>query len=69
MTKPLDALRIGMGVALQAIHDRFSPAYRADSGSWYAMDVEFKFDNDAAPDQPAQLYVKQARPYPGPDAQ
>jgi hypothetical protein len=29
------------------------------------MDVEFKFDNDTAPDQPATLWVKQARPYPG----
>jgi hypothetical protein len=58
-----------LGVALQAVHDRFSPAYSADSGGWYAMDVEFKFDNDAAPDQPAQLYVKQARPYPSPNAQ
>ncbi|EYF01638.1 hypothetical protein [Chondromyces apiculatus] len=32
---------------------------------WYAMDVEFKFDDDAAPDLPPTLYIKQARPYPG----
>jgi hypothetical protein len=56
-----------LGGALQAIHDRFSPAYGPGAGNtgWYAMDVEFKFDNDEAPDKPAQLYVKQARPYPG----
>jgi hypothetical protein len=56
-----------LGVALDAIHKRFSPAYGPAAGNtgWYAMDVEFKFDNDAAPDKPAALYVKQARPYPG----
>lgn len=56
-----------LGVALKAIHDRFSPAYGPASGNngFYAMDVEFKFDNDEAPSQPPTLYVKQARPYPG----
>lgn len=56
-----------LGVALKAIHDRFSPAYGPASGNtgFYAMDCEFKFDNDAAPTQPAKLYIKQARPYPG----
>ena len=56
-----------LGVALNAIHERFSPAYGPASGNqgWYAMDVEFKFDDDEAPDQPATLYIKQARPYPG----
>jgi hypothetical protein len=56
-----------LGVALDAIHTRFSAAYGPASGNtgWYAMDVEFKFDNDEAPDQPPALYVKQARPYPG----
>jgi hypothetical protein len=54
-----------LGVALQAIHERFAPAYSADAGNWYAMDVEFKFDDSEAPDRPATLYVKQARPYPG----
>lgn len=55
-----------LGQALDAIHNRFSPAYGPASGNqnWYAMDVEFKFDNDADPTQPATLYVKQARPYP-----
>lgn len=56
-----------LGVALKAIHERFSPAYGPASGNtgWYAMDVEFKFDDDEAPGQPPALYVKQARPYPG----
>jgi hypothetical protein len=56
-----------LGQALAAIHDRFSPAYGPASGSkaFYAMDVEFKFDDDATPGEPAKLAVKQARPYPG----
>ncbi|WP_438028611.1 PEP/pyruvate-binding domain-containing protein [Sorangium sp. So ce233] len=56
-----------LGVALDAIHERFSPAYgaAAGNGGWYAMDVEFKFDDDASPDEPPTLYIKQARPYPG----
>ena len=57
-----------LGVALDAIHTRFSAAYGPASGNtgWYAMDVEFKFDDEADPSQPATLYVKQARPYPDP---
>lgn len=56
-----------LGVALDAIHERFSPAYGPASGNdgWYAMDVEFKYDDDANPDEPPTLYIKQARPYPG----
>jgi hypothetical protein len=56
-----------LGVALDAIHKRFSAAYGPAAGNtgYYAMDVEFKFDDEAAPGQPAALYVKQARPYPG----
>jgi hypothetical protein len=56
-----------LGQALDAIHRRFSAAYGPASGNkgWYAMDVEFKFDDEAAPGAPATLYVKQARPYPG----
>ncbi|WP_437811179.1 PEP/pyruvate-binding domain-containing protein [Sorangium sp. So ce1078] len=56
-----------LGVALDAIHTRFSPAYGPEAGNngWYAMDVEFKFDDDASPDEPPTLYIKQARPYPG----
>lgn len=56
-----------LGVALDAIHRRFSPAYGPAAGNagWYAMDIEFKFDDEADPTQPATLYIKQARPYPG----
>ncbi|WP_437736464.1 PEP/pyruvate-binding domain-containing protein [Sorangium sp. So ce1335] len=56
-----------LGVALDAIHERFSPAYGPAAGNngWYAMDVEFKYDDDANPGEPATLYIKQARPYPG----
>lgn len=56
-----------LGVALDAIHRRFSPAYGPAAGNdgWYAMDIEFKFDDEAAPGQPPTLYIKQARPYPG----
>jgi len=46
-----------LGVALDAIHSYFYPAYGM-SGGWYAMDTEFKFTD-------GQLVVKQARPYPG----
>jgi hypothetical protein len=56
-----------LGQALDAIHKRFSPAYGPAAGNqgWYAMDVELKFDDEADPGQPASLYIKQARPYPG----
>lgn len=61
------AQRYELGTALQAIHQRFSPAYGPAAGNtgWYAMDVEFKFDNDENPAEAPHLYVKQARPYPG----
>jgi len=57
-----------LGTALAAIHDRFSAAYGPAAGNhgWYAMDVEFKFDNADAPAELAKLYIKQARPYPDP---
>jgi hypothetical protein len=57
-----------LGVALDAIRERFSEAYGPAAGNdgWYAMDVEFKFDDEADPGNPATLYVKQARPYPDP---
>jgi hypothetical protein len=56
-----------LGVALDAIHARFSPAYGPASGNtgFYAMDCEFKFSDEVDPTQPATLFVKQARPYPG----
>lgn len=61
------AQRYQLGTALSAIHQRFSPAYGPGAGNtgWYAMDVEFKFDNDEDPTKAPTLYVKQARPYPG----
>lgn len=53
-----------LGIALEAIHQFFYPAYGSDNESgWYAMDTEFKFDADENGD--SILYVKQARPYPG----
>jgi hypothetical protein len=54
-----------LGMALKAIHDRFSPAYGPSAGKtgFYAMDIEFKFDGDKG--QEPTLWVKQARPYPG----
>ncbi len=59
-----------LGDALDAIREVFSPAYGPASGNtgWYAMDVEFKFDDAAAPGETPVLYVKQARPYPDPFA-
>jgi hypothetical protein len=56
-----------LGVALEAIHQRFSAAYGPASGNrgWYAMDVEFKFDDDGVAGRTPRLFVKQARPYPG----
>lgn len=59
-----------LGLALSAIHERFSEAYGPASGQsgWYAMDVEFKFDDDENPGQTPTLSVKQARPYPQPSA-
>jgi phosphoenolpyruvate synthase/pyruvate phosphate dikinase len=55
-----------LGVALKAIHERFSAAYGPKAGNqgWYAMDVEFKFDDMNQADGKPHLYVKQARPYP-----
>jgi hypothetical protein len=56
-----------LGVALKAIHERFSPAYGPKSGNkeWYGMDVEFKFDDMGQADGKPHLFIKQARPYPG----
>ena len=56
-----------LGSALKLIHDRFSAAYgpKAGNNGWYAMDVEFKFDDEEAAGGPATLYIKQARPHPG----
>ncbi|HJN72850.1 MAG TPA: PEP/pyruvate-binding domain-containing protein [Myxococcota bacterium] len=45
-----------LSFGLDAIHDVFYDAYGHES--FYGMDVEFKFDQ-------GDLYIKQARPYPG----
>jgi len=56
-----------LGVALDAIHTRFSAAYGPAAGrsGWYAMDVELKFDGE--PGETPQRWIKQARPYPAID--
>jgi hypothetical protein len=56
-----------LGTALDAIHTLFAPAY-GKGLAWYAMDVEFKFapvDSVGNTTSTPQLWVKQARPYPG----
>jgi pyruvate,water dikinase len=50
-----------LGMALDAIHQFFRPAYGTVPGAWYGMDVEFKFHGT-----PPRVYIKQARPYPTP---
>ena len=52
-----------LGLALEAIHEYFRPVYGTDPGSWYAMDIEFKFDG--GPCKEPDLLVKQARPHSG----
>ena len=52
-----------LGSALSALHLYFYPVYGA-SGGFYGMDTEFKFDENPNTGQ-MQLYLKQARPYPG----
>ncbi len=57
-----------LGTALQLVHNRFSAAYGPGAGNngWYAMDVEFKFDNEDDPQNAPHCYLKQARPYADP---
>lgn len=63
-TTVLNATQIhDLGVALDAIHQRFLPVYGND-GEWYGMDIEFKFDDKLDPDAPPTLFIKQARPFP-----
>jgi pyruvate,water dikinase len=52
-----------LGTALDAIHRFFTRAYAPAAGasSWWAMDVEFKFDGEDG--EAPRLFVKQARPY------
>ena len=56
------ALAIG-GVAMVVGAQANGP----NSGDWYAMDTEFKFDHPTGGDPKGQpvLFIKQARPYPG----
>jgi hypothetical protein len=56
-----------LGEALKSIHERYSIAYGPKAGNqgWYAMDVEFKYDDEDSPGQEARLLIKQARPHPG----
>jgi len=51
-----------LGIALKSIHQYFAPLYMSP-GKFYGMDVEFKFDSFEH--GRSELYVKQARPYPG----
>jgi pyruvate,water dikinase len=55
-----------LGLALDTIARRFSPAYGPQAGNtgWYAMDCEFKFDDEDDPGNPPTLLIKQARPSP-----
>jgi hypothetical protein len=53
-----------LGDALAALNERFRSAYGSKDGSWWALDVEFKFDDEADPGGSPSLYIKQARPYP-----
>ncbi|MCA9706749.1 MAG: hypothetical protein KDK70_12935 [Myxococcales bacterium] len=53
-----------LGKALSDIHAFFAPIYPPNASGWYAMDVEFKFDDIDEYDAPI-LWIKQARPHPG----
>jgi hypothetical protein len=52
-----------LGTALASIRQYFMPAY--GDRAFYAMDTEFKFEDDFTADGSRQLFMKQARPYPG----
>jgi hypothetical protein len=52
-----------LATALDAVHTFFREAY-GTTNAWYAMDVEWKFDDKYTPGEPA-LFIKQARPFPG----
>ena len=52
-----------LGSSLSAVHNHFYPVYGV-TGRFYAMDTEFKFDENPTTGQ-VQLYLKQARPYSG----
>ncbi|MDX2022061.1 MAG: PEP/pyruvate-binding domain-containing protein [Deltaproteobacteria bacterium] len=52
-----------LGGALDKVHEYFRPAYGTAAG-FYAMDVEFKFDDMGSGKTPT-VWIKQARPHPG----
>lgn len=52
-----------LGQALEAIHQHFAQYYQTGS-NFYAMDVEYKFDDDGKGGE-ATLTIKQARPHYG----
>ena len=52
-----------LGQALDRIHTYFKGLYGDKIGTFYGMDVEFKFD--VSVDGEPNLWVKQARPHPG----
>ena len=51
-----------LGAALDAVHTTFLPVYGASD--FYGMDTEFKLDQNPRTGE-LQIYLKQARPYPG----
>lgn len=62
-----NAQLLELAKALDAIHRRFSPAYGPLAGNtgFYALEVDFKFDDEDDPGKPPRLLVKQARNYRG----
>lgn len=54
-----------LGTGLDALHQFWKPLYGPPPGelSYYAMDVEFKFEG--LPGEEPELFIKQARPHPG----
>ena len=56
---------LDLGAALKEIHSFFQDLYGSSDG-FYAMDVEFKFDDSwTEGGNGTDLWIKQARPYPG----
>ena len=53
-----------LGRALDEIHRYFLPVYGTTDPFFYAMDTEFKFDDDDSGDDNWNLYMKQARKFP-----
>ena len=60
------AQTLKLGAALKVINTFFNDLYGPLTPThFYAMDVEFKFDDKDNPGKEPQLFIKQARPYPG----